>query len=173
MRYIIDVATFDFLPVELIWYLFDFPEAGAFSLNFQASGYEYMFILENMGTFFFLVQIYLLGSMLTIAIGLLALKIYQLRNIHNKIKKQLFWPVALRLLFEAYLQLCICVAIGLINLSWSDKSFSIMYCTIFTLCFAVIVLCIPFYVSVFYYCKLDKVEDENFKQKYGNLYEGL
>ena len=31
----------------------------------------------------------------------------------------------------------------------------------------------PLFTLVFYYCKIDSIEDEEFKDKYGTLYEGL
>ena len=55
LNFIVNIATFDPLPVEAIWMLFDFPELGSFSSSFANSGYEYVFLVENMGTCFFLV----------------------------------------------------------------------------------------------------------------------
>ena len=55
LSFIVNIATFDPLPVEAIWMLFDFPELGSFSTSFADSGYDYIFLVENMGTCFFLV----------------------------------------------------------------------------------------------------------------------
>ena len=59
LNFLVTVATFDLLPIEVIWFFFDFPETGSFSLSFQSSGYEYINLIENMGTCFILVQVYL------------------------------------------------------------------------------------------------------------------
>ena len=88
-------------------------------------------------------------------------------------KKQLFWSMAIRFVFESYLELVICVAIGLLNLQWSSKNFSITYCSIFNIVFAVIVLVMPLLTSIFYYINIDRVDEEEFKRKYGTLYDGL
>ena len=34
MRFLIDIANFDLLPIEVIWYFFEFPEEGSFNLSF-------------------------------------------------------------------------------------------------------------------------------------------
>ena len=34
VRFLVDVAMFDIVPIEAIWYFFDFPEAGSYSLSF-------------------------------------------------------------------------------------------------------------------------------------------
>ena len=88
-------------------------------------------------------------------------------------KKQLFWSMAIRFVFESYLELVICVTIGLLNLEWSSKNFSITYCSIFNIIFAVIVLVMPILTSIFYYINIDRVDEEEFKRKYGTLYDGL
>ena len=88
-------------------------------------------------------------------------------------KEGLFWSVPLRFMFEAYLELSICVSIGLLNLQWDNKNFSIQYNAIFTIVFVILVILMPLFTLVFYYYKIDSVEDEEFKTKYGTLYEGL
>ena len=60
LNFLVNVATFDIMPIEGIWFFFDLPERGAFSLSFASSGYEYTYLVENMGTCFFLVQVYIL-----------------------------------------------------------------------------------------------------------------
>ena len=88
-------------------------------------------------------------------------------------KKHLFWAVAIRFVFESYLELVICVTIGLLNLQWSSENFSITYCSIFTIVFGVIVIILPLLTSIIYYCNIDRIEEEEFKRKYGTLYDGL
>ena len=34
LRFLVDVATFDLIPISAIWYFFDLPETGSYSLNF-------------------------------------------------------------------------------------------------------------------------------------------
>ena len=173
--FLVNVATFDILPIEAIWWLFDFPELGAYNPNFADSGYEYTFLIENMGTCFFLVQIYLLGCLITLFLGILikVCLINKAKTTQKKLKDRLFWGTAIRFIFESYLELVICVTIGIKNIAWSQENFSISYCTVFTCVFAAIVLIMPLFTSVFYYCKIDKVDDDQFTTNYGTLYDGL
>ena len=88
-------------------------------------------------------------------------------------RKKLFWSAALRFIFEAYLELVICVTIGLINIGWASENFSIQYCSVFTVCFALVVIFMPLYTLLFYYYKIDSVQEHEFQTKYGALYDGL
>ena len=111
--------------------------------------------------------------MLILSLLIKCFKVYKVTNIYEKLKKQLFWSTALRFIFESYLELVICVTIGLLNLKWDAENFSVQYCTIFTAFFAFAVLFLPIFASVFYFCKVDSVEEKIFREKYGTLYEGL
>ena len=175
LNFLVTVATFDVMPIETIWFFFDFPEQGSYSLSFQSSGYEYIYLIENMGTCFFLVQIYITQCVLVLLLWLLIkyAGCHKLLTPQTKLRKGLFWSVPLRFIFEAYLELVICVTIGLMNLTWASDNFSIQYCTVFTVCFALVVLFMPTFTLLFYYNKIDSVEEHEFKTKYGTLYDGL
>ena len=71
LEFIINVATFDVLPIEAIWFFFDLPERGAYSLSFQSSGYEFTYLVENMGTCFFIVQVYIMSCIIALVLFLL------------------------------------------------------------------------------------------------------
>ena len=104
--------------MEAIWVFFDLPELGSFSPSFADSGYDYIFLVENMGNCFFLVQFYVIWCSTALLVGALVYKckVFKLKKTHEKLKKDLFWSVALRFVFESYLELSICVTVGLLNL---------------------------------------------------------
>ena len=85
----------------------------------------------------------------------------------------MFFGVALRFVFEAYLEFGLCITIGILNLGWDQTNMSINYCSVFTVVFAIIYLLMPLYVGLFYYINIDKVENEHFRKRYGTLYDGL
>ena len=60
IEFIIQVATFDLVPPDLILLIFSFPDAEAFTMGFDTTGYSSMFPIENLGTCWMLVQIYCL-----------------------------------------------------------------------------------------------------------------
>ena len=47
------------------------------------------------------------------------------------------------------------------------------YSVVFTIIFALAVLIMPLFSTVFYFCNIDNVEKKIFKERYGTLYEGL
>ena len=50
LNYLIEVATFDPLPIEAIWAVFQFPTKTPFDEAFDAAGYNYIYAIENFGT---------------------------------------------------------------------------------------------------------------------------
>ena len=77
----------------------------------------------------------------------------KLDKANKKLKQKLFWSVALRFVFESYLEFLICVSIGVMNLEWSETNPAVSYCSLFTLAF-VLVLAVIFLTSIFYFCKI-------------------
>ena len=88
LNFLVNVANFDLIPEEAIWFFFDFPEQSAYSLNFQNSGYEYTFLIENMGTQYFIVQAYLIAVLVTLIITLVIMitKSPKLDKANKKVK---------------------------------------------------------------------------------------
>ena len=156
LNFLVNIANFDVLPVEAVWYFFDLPEQGSHSLNFQNSGYEYKFLIENMGTQFFFVQGYLFIVLLTLVIALIVryTRSAKLDKVNKKVKEKIFWSLALRFVFESYLEFLICVTIGVMNLQWSSTNPAVSYNSIFTLTFGV-VLVIILLTTIFYFFKIN------------------
>ena len=66
VRFLVSVATFDLLPIEVIWFFFELPDRGSFDVNFESSGYEYKHVIENLGTSMFFVQVYIVTLFLMV-----------------------------------------------------------------------------------------------------------
>ena len=58
--FLVEIANFDILPIEVVWFFFELPDRGSYNANFQNSGYEYLHVIENLGTSMLFVQTYLL-----------------------------------------------------------------------------------------------------------------
>ena len=58
--FLIDIATFDMLPEEVIDFFFDFPDKDPYNEAFEATRYESMYAVENLGICFMLINFYLL-----------------------------------------------------------------------------------------------------------------
>lgn len=87
----------------------------------------------------------------------------------------LFWGSLIRLLFEGYLELCLSVLIGLTDIEWSGDNYntSVLYCNVFTIVLSILLLALPFFIYGFYTVNMDKMEDEEFVERYGDIYDGL
>lgn len=97
----------------------------------------------------------------------------KIRKLYKKTRNFLFWGALLRFFFEAYLEMALCVCIGLKSMEWVEDNFAIFYNNVFTFAIATGIGILPLFTSLFYGCQLKKLDDEEFKRKFGTLYEGL
>ena len=82
-------------------------------------------------------------------------------------KEWLFWGAALRVIFESYLELTLCITIGIINMYWPEDDFAVVVNNIFAISLAVTIVAMPLYTSFFYGCNIDNMDDAEFKSKFG------
>ena len=66
LTFLIDVATFDFLPEGVISWFFAFPVKPSFNLAFQSCRYASMYAIENLSTCLFLFNIYIIQCVIYI-----------------------------------------------------------------------------------------------------------
>ena len=86
----------------------------------------------------------------------------------------LYFGALLRFLFEGYLEIAVSVTIGLISMEWTlDEGFGVLYCNVFTLVMASILVFLPLYIWFFYRRNLDIMDETGFQERYGSLYDGL
>ena len=85
----------------------------------------------------------------------------------------LFWGSILRLFFEGYLEICLSVFVSMTDLEWSGQNYSVVFNNIFSVLTSFILVGLPIFIAIFYPVHVDKLDDEEFTQKYGNIYEGL
>ena len=96
-------------------------------------------------------------------LGLFKHKHKHIETLHYKMKKWLFWGAALRVIFESYLELTICITIGFLHMQWPSDDFAVAYNNIFAIVMAVIVIMMPLYSSVFYGWHIEDMDDAEFK----------
>lgn len=60
LTFLISVATFDMLPGFVIPLIFDFPDKPAYNMGFMSTGYGSMYAIGNLGTCFFLFNVYII-----------------------------------------------------------------------------------------------------------------
>ena len=160
VTFLVEVSTFDMLPIEAIWYFLELPDRGSYNLSFASSGYEYLHVTENLGTATMLVQVYIISCLLCLGLMVLKDKHVLINEWYLKSRNFLFWGAALRFIFEAYLETSLCVCIGLKTMEWQDGNFAVTYNNCFTYGMAILLFIMPFYTSAFYGWKINELNDE-------------
>ena len=92
---------------------------------------------------------------------------------YHKLKEKLFWGAAIRFIFESYLEMTICVCIGILTMEWLENNFASYLGNLLTIALTVAVCIMPLFTSVFYALNMDNMEDQEFNTKFGTLYSGL
>ena len=78
------------------------------------------------------------------------------------------------LFFESYTQFSIAICISWINLNWdTTQGFSVFYCNCMTVLFGAILVALLIFIPVYYSFNIDRMDDNDFRKRYGSLYEGL
>ena len=164
IMFIITVATFDLLPETVLPIFFDFPVKPSYNQAFQDTGYASMFPVMNLGTCFFLFNIYLMQLVIWMVCSCFK-DSYQLANRwYEKYDKLLFWGGLIRLLFEGYLELCLSVFVGLTDMEWEGEMYnnSVAYCNFFTIFLTFLLLGLPIFIFSWYNYYADKLEEDEF-----------
>ena len=69
LTFLINVATFDIMPSEATDWLLKFPEKPSFNLAFQSCGYSSMYAVENLGTCYMLINLYIIQVIICLVCG--------------------------------------------------------------------------------------------------------
>lgn len=65
--------------------------------------------------------------------------------------------------------------VGLTDMDWSGEKYngSVLFCNIFTMMIAFLLIGLPPFILFWYQCKIDNLEDDAFIESYGDIYDGL
>ena len=172
---LISFATFDIVPELLLPSIFKVPDKQSYNLAFQDCGYEFMYSVNNLGSCYFMFNIYCLLVIIWMFTWCLKDTCRLCECIDEKLGKLLFWGTFLRLLFESYLELFLSVFVSLTDMDWSGDEYNraVAYNNIFAITFSFLLLAMPFFILGFYLHNIDRMEDKEFMQSYGNIYEGM
>jgi hypothetical protein len=80
-----------------------------------------MGVIDNLGSVFIFININIILVIIIIPFGLIAKKFMCINKYYLKIKKMLIFNSILRLIYESYIELCICSLLNLIK--FTDISF--------------------------------------------------
>ena len=148
----LDVATFEILPVEATWAMFKLPPQVPYSDAFSFAGYTHQYLFENSRTATLLIHLCLPLVAAFVLISLIKIECVTKITKNPRVKgwKNSLLFGGLRLWCELYLRLVVSTTIGLLTMRWDEiQGTSVLYSNIFTIVVALSLL--VFSVSVFYY----------------------
>ena len=94
-------------------------------------------------------------------------------RVNTKIKNFFHWNFVIRLVLEGALEISFCAYINLKYGTFDSGIFGSWCNYISTVILTVALICLPFWIAVFYTRRFDELQDEEFEHKYGAVYEGL
>ena len=173
LLYFIKLCTFELIPTDGLMEYFDFPETGAYNINFQDTGYESVYAVSNLGLVYFIIHAQFVVSLLNFVLMAFAGRFRHVKTLHVKINRKLYWNGYMLLIFETFFDLIMVVLVNMKVADWSDDQWSIRYTNYFSwVCFGILTLG-SLLIIIFYHCNIDKFEDEEWMDKFGGWLEGL
>ena len=172
--FLVEIANFDVLPTDALFAeIFDFPEDGSFNMNFETTGLESYYAIENLGTVFLIFNIYVVLSILQLIGYCFKNKVKWCKKMSKKIGKFLYWGGILRLLMEGFLETIICTMLNLRVMSKEWDNVTIAYSIQFSVVMTLLLVLLPVWSTIFYWKNRNKWEDDDWDEKWGAPLEGL
>ena len=165
-EFMIQVATFDPLPIDAIWAVFTLPARDPYSDSFASSGYSYLFAVENFGSATVAIHLCAIAGVICLILPRISTSLTTSIVQHSKFTKfrnGIFFGGSLRFLFEGYLQMAVAICIGFLTLEWnSDSNSSVSYCNCFAILIGVVLAGLPVYIIVHYFKNAHRLDEEEF-----------
>ena len=122
LRHMMDVATFEILPVEATWAIFNLPPQEPYSDSSSRAGYTHQYMFENSRTATLLIHLFIPLAVVFALISLVTDKRVTVITKHPRVTKcrhSLLFGGSLRLWCELYLRIAVSASIGLLTMRWS------------------------------------------------------
>jgi len=162
ITFLISVATFDMLPAQVIPFIFTFPENEPYTLGFDNCQYGSIYAVENLGTAFVLLNIYMIQLVEYYLLKLCKNHWKRAARWHDNLEKALFWGTLIRFLFEGYLELCFSVFVSIDGLTWDTEFNSVYYNNAFSMILSAMLVGLPFFIFFYYGLNIDSLDDDEF-----------
>jgi len=138
-------------------------------------GYNSRFLSRVMGSVYIIMLITIVALALIVVLIPCRSTCQVMLKFHDKLKGYFLWNFVIRLIFEACLELSISVIINL-HFTHDIKASSTWieaFDYVLAIFMAVCLVSMPVFILVFYCRNFERLEDSEFAQKYGSVYEGL
>ena len=153
MKNFCEIATFEALPAgDWLYQMFRLPTRGAYNLNFQNTGYDSVYMIENQGTVFFIIHAYFLAMFLTVIVPKVNFcKTRYVTKCNTKLGQLIYWNGLNRFFAEVYFERCIALLINLKFGMWNDFYIWLIYSNILSIIELTMIITAPISIVLFAY----------------------
>ena len=173
--FIMQIASFDLLPMEKFYdNNFDMEQTQAINDNFESLGFGSMFLLYNMGS---LIIAWLSIPVLAIIIFFLQCfnccikRSPRLNRWKTRLETWMFWGHPITVFNESASIIYMCCLVNMQNATFNTTGDRIT--TVLAICFLIIAMVLPFLFTFIMMWNSYRLNDPEFRGKYGAIYEGL
>ena len=169
---IMQIAAFDIIEIsEPLDDLLDLEPTDPINENFEAVGFESIYLLNNMGTLAIAYLIWIVATILTLVIWVLSYNSNKTRAVYHVLRKKLFFNSIISLFLESYSLISVCC---LINFSFiSFETYGIAFHSITCILFFTCMILMPILLVKHLLRFFERLDDKMMINRYGNLYDEL
>jgi len=172
-EFMIEIAIFDFVPSDLILEKVGyFPQEDNFNLNFQTVGYDSVYAVPNLGTIFFIILSFIVLIPIAMCLTCFSRELKELHKHASSLNDFIYWTGTVRFLMESYMELVLAIMVNLIFYDDETGYFGVKGSNYITIFFLILTAGLPIWIIIFFVCKLDSWEDEDFQKNWGFVLAG-
>ena len=175
MLVFIEICTFDLVPTDdVVYWMFAFPDHGAFNINFQTTGYESIFSIENLGLVFFILIIYLVISILHQLFRISPCANQKtVKKCITKVSSELYFNGYLMLLFEVFFDVMMATFVNIKGSELSGNNWSVRFSYFFSLGLTFILITGFVFTIGYYFYARNQMQDPEWSEKCGAWIQDL
>ena len=139
--------------------------------NFEAVGFESIYLINNMGTVAVVYVIWILLAVFTKLLKLFRNRSPKVNSVHAKLRRKLYYNSLISLFIESYSILAVCCLINLFFLDFS--SFGLSFHSFACIIFLLAITLIPIILARYLIKNWNRLSEPKMITRYGNLYNEL
>ena len=141
-------------------------ESEALSAKLAEYEYDSTLFIDNIGSFFWLIVIFLL-------LGILHFSCYCVKKIRNKLAALLFWNGIIRVIMETYMEVSLISVLNISVIDWQADDSYVLASNILSLVFLSLFSAFPLLLLLKLCRSRESWHKYGFKKRYGTVFEGL
>jgi len=166
------IAAFDIIELndQLDWF-FGLEPTEPINSNFEAIGFESVYLLHNLGTLLIAYFFYPFMCLVQKLCAYLGRWSKRCREWSDALKRRLYYGSLIRLIFEGYSLTTLCCIINIMHRSWEDPSRVFM--TLIAFFFLALVILFPTVFAWYLKSNYIRLQSDHYELKYGDFYVDL